>query len=139
MVGTCLCGATRVTIETKPEFIHDCNCNLCRKTGGAWAYFSTAQVQIAGETVSVMRNDKENPAAEVHSCAACYTTTHFGIAKSFTDKHGPIDMVGVNMRLFEVEDINGVEVRFPNGKDWVGEGPFEYRRAPVTLGEGSGW
>lgn len=139
MTSNCLCGAARVTIEAKPEFIHDCNCSLCRKSGGAWAYFSASQVQIDGKTSFAMRKDKKNPAAEVHSCASCATTTHFVMAKSFTDKHGPIDMVGVNMRLFDIADIKGVEVRFPDGKEWSGKGEFGYRREPVTIGEGAAW
>ena len=139
MTATCLCGAVTVKIESKPDFIHDCNCSLCRKSGGAWGYFSSSEVQTNGDTVSVMRNDKEDPAAEVHSCQSCTTTTHFKMAKSFTDKHGPIDMVGVNMRLFNSRDLEGVEVRFPNGKNWSGAGEFEYRRAPVMAGDDSSW
>ena len=86
-----------------------------------------------------MRTDKADPAAEVHSCRSCSTTTHFVLAKSFTDRHGPIDMVGVNMRLFNPVELEGVEVRFPNGKDWSGDGAFEYRRLAVAVGGDTGW
>ena len=139
MTGTCLCGAVSVTIDAKPDFIHDCNCDLCRKSGGAWGYFSASQVSTDGSTSSVMRTDKAKPAAEVHSCRSCSATTHFEMAKSFTDRHGPIDMVGVNMRLFSPMDLEGVEVRFPNGRDWSGDGAFEYRRPAVTVGGDIGW
>lgn len=136
MTGTCLCGAVRVTLAAKPEFIHDCNCDLCRKSGAAWGYFPAAQVSAEGETISAMRVDKPEPAAEVHSCASCAATTHFVIARSFMERHGAIDLVGVNMRLFDLGELNGVEVRFPNGRDWSGEGPFDYRRPAVAV---SGW
>ncbi|GGC24506.1 hypothetical protein GCM10011363_46260 [Marivita lacus] len=139
MTGTCLCGAASITIEAKPDFIHDCNCDLCRKSGGAWGYFSSPQVRTDGPTSSVMRNDKADPAAEVHSCRSCHTTMHFVIAKSFQDQHGPVDIVGVNMRLFELHQIEGVEVRFPNGKDWSGVGAFEYRRPAATIDGQNGW
>lgn len=107
MTGTCLCGAANVTIEAKPDFIHDCNCDLCRKTGGAWGYLSSSQVRIDGPTSSVMRNDKADPAAEVHSCRSCQTTLHFEIAKSFQEQHGPMDIVGVNMRLLQIARARG--------------------------------
>lgn len=139
MTGSCLCGAVKLSIETKPDFIHDCNCTLCRKTGGAWGYFPSTQINTTGETVSVMRTDKIEPGAEVHSCKSCGSTSHFTIAKSFTDKHGPSDLVGVNMRLFDPKDIKGVEVRFPNGQDWSGQGEFEYRRNSLTVGGGIDW
>lgn len=139
MTGQCLCGAVRIVTETVPDFIHDCNCTLCRKSGGAWGYFTSSQVQTCGKTVPVMRCDKEDPAAEVHSCASCFTTTHFVMASSFTDKHGPIDMVGVNMRLFVPNDLLGVEVRFPDGHSWSGQGEFAYRRAELTIGKNPTW
>ena len=38
MTGTCLCGAVTVTVDDRPDYIHDCNCSLCRKAGAAWGY-----------------------------------------------------------------------------------------------------
>lgn len=139
MTGTCLCGAVGVTIDAKPDFIHDCNCTLCRKSGGAWGYFSASQVLVKGATSRVKRTDKPDPAAEVHSCPACSATTHFTMAEAFTERHGPVDMVGVNMRLFSSPDLEGVEVRFPNGQNWSGAGAFDYRRPPVTVKGDIGW
>lgn len=139
MTANCLCGSVSVIIDAKPEFIHDCNCTLCQKSGGAWGYFSPATVHVVGETTSVMRKDKDNPAAEVQSCKSCSATTHFTMAKSFTDQHGPIDMMGVNMRLFDTDSLHGVEVRFPDGKNWTGAGPFEYRRNSMTIGNPEAW
>ena len=139
MTGHCLCGAVSVTIETKPDFIHDCNCNLCRKSGGAWGYFPSAMVTATGDTTSFMRRDKENAAAEVHSCLRCGATTHFVLSAAFKKENPSADQAGVNMRLFDPEDLKGVEVRFPNGKDWVGDGPFEYRRAAMTISDTLPW
>lgn len=139
MTGTCLCGQVNVTIEVRPEFIHDCNCDLCRKSGGAWGYFTSSQVRAEGKTVFVMRHDKQNPATEVHSCAVCGSTTHFGIAQSFVEKHGPVDVVGVNMRLFDPDELVGIKVRFPDGRKWSGTGAFEYRRDPFIIGDGIAW
>lgn len=139
MTGSCLCGSVEISILEKPDFINECNCTLCRKTGAAWGYFSSAQVHTSGKTVSIMRADKNDPFAEVHSCDHCASTTHYTISKSYTDKHGPSDMVGVNMYLFNLNDLKGVEVRFPNGKDWPGQGEFGYRREAVTLGGDHNW
>ena len=67
MTGKCLCGAVSVAIETKPQFINDCNCSLCRKVGAAWGYFPSASVKTTGKTISVARGDKKTPGVEVHS------------------------------------------------------------------------
>jgi hypothetical protein len=139
MTANCLCGAVSVTIEAKPEFIHDCNCSLCRKAGAAWGYFNSTSATITGETASFIRRDKKTPGAEVHSCKICAATTHFVLTKSFREQNESADLVGVNMRLFDPEELKGVEVRFPNGRDWPGEGPFGYRRTAMTISDRLRW
>ena len=139
MTGTCICGAVCISIEAAPEYINDCNCGLCRKSGAAWSYFGTGQVVVTGETISYLRGDKDNPFACVHSCTTCGATTHFTLSEAFQDENPTVDMIGVNMRLFEADALQGVEVRFPNGRDWGGEGAFDYRREAHTIGPGWVW
>lgn len=139
MTANCLCGAVSVTIEAKPDFIHDCNCSLCRKTGGAWGYFPTGMVTSSGDTISYLRQDKANAAAEVHACKTCATTTHWVFSDEFRAQHPEVDLMGVNMRLFDPGDLKDIEVRFPNGNDWAGAGPFDYRRDAMTIGDTTPW
>ncbi len=139
MTGSCLCGSVHVTIEAKPEFIHDCNCNLCRKSGGAWAYYPTGMVAVAGETVKFLRTDKANAAAEVHSCTKCGSTTHWSFSDEFMTANAGVDLMGVNMRIFDPQALTGVEVRYPDGAAWAGAGPFEYRREAMTIRESWPW
>ena len=68
MIANCLCGSVSVTIDAKPDFIFDCNCSLCRKTGSAWGYFKPEAVATDGETVGYARSDKTFAAVDVHSC-----------------------------------------------------------------------
>ena len=139
MTATCLCGDVSVTIDAKPDFIHECNCDLCRKTGAAWGYFSSASVNTSGSTSAYMRRDKPNAGVEVKTCPICGSTTHFELAYAFKAANPGADVVGVNMRLFTAEQLDGVEVRYPNGKAWEGTGPFGYRRAAMTISENSPW
>lgn len=139
MTANCLCGAVSVTVDAKPDFIHDCNCSLCRKSGGAWGYFPTAMVTTSGETISFLRRDKEGAAAEVQSCPNCGTTTHWTFSQAFKTQNETVDLMGVNMRIFDPKDLVGIEVRFPNGAGWSGQGPFEYRRDPMTIGDATSW
>jgi hypothetical protein len=139
MTTTCLCGAVSVTIDAKPAFINDCNCSLCRKTGGAWGYFAPASVTASGETATYSRADKSSPAVDIHSCTSCGTTTHWTRTDAFIAQYQTNDMVGVNMRLFDPEDLTGVEVRYPDGKAWTGGDSFGYRRAALTISETTRW
>ncbi len=140
MTGTCLCGAVDITIDTRPEFIHDCNCSLCRKSGAAWGYFPASAVTMGpSDTATFVRRDKENPAAAIHSCSECGATTHFTLTEAHTRLNPSHDQVGVNMKLFEPDDLDGVEVRYPDGRAWNGKGPFGYRRAPMMICATAPW
>lgn len=39
---SCHCGQIRIDIKKQPDFIHECNCTLCSKSGASWAYFHSA-------------------------------------------------------------------------------------------------
>lgn len=139
MTANCLCGSVSVTIDAKPDFIFDCNCSLCRKTGSAWGYFKPEAVTTDGETVGYARSDKTLAAVDVHSCRSCGATTHWVRTDAFKDTHKVNDMVGVNMRLFDPDLLDGVPVQFPDGKTWTGEGAFGFRRDGFTIGHDARW
>ena len=140
MTGTCICGATEITIEDRPAFIHDCNCGLCRKTGAAWGYFPAAAVSITSTGTRVYeRGDKKDPTAAIHSCPGCGATTHFTASESYARQHPEADQIGVNMKLFDPDQLTGVEVRYPDGKNWAGTGPFGYRRDSITVSQDLRW
>ncbi len=128
-----------LSIAVKPEFILDCDCGLCRKVGAAWGYFESSRVTVTGTTIPFVRKDKPVPVTEIHSCLECGATTHFVHTSSFKERNPSIEQIGVNMKLFEPTELNGVEVRFANGREWSGEGPFEYRRPAMTIGADWAW
>jgi len=124
---SCLCGHVRITLSKRPDFVNECNCTLCSKSGARWAYFHPSEVDIEGVTKGYRREDKEDPAAEVQFCAHCGSTTHFILTASAVSKFGNVQM-GVNMRLAEERDLAGIELRYPDGRAWPGTGGFDYVR-----------
>lgn len=129
---SCLCGQVRLQAP-RPEFINACNCTLCSKTGAYWATLPPPEVTVTGETAAYSRNDKADPAARVNFCPTCGATTHFTLTDSAVAKFGNV-LMGVNMRLADESDLAGVERRFPDGRNWSGEGEFAYLRAPEVIG-----
>ena len=129
----CHCRAVRVAIEALPAFINDCNCSLCRKSGAAWGYFTARQVRVEGETSVFMRSDKDQPAVQIHVCPRCHTTTHWTLTEDFQVKAPDPGATGVNMRLFASNALLGVEIRFPDGAAWSGEGDYGYRRPSFVV------
>lgn len=131
---SCLCGAVHLTPAQRPDFVHACNCTLCRKSGAHWGYLHPDQVTVSGATRCFSRTDKPNPAAQVHFCTTCGTVTHFTLTPWAAEKFGNT-MIGVNMRLADEADLAGLELRFPDGAGWAGEGAFSYLREPWVYGD----
>jgi hypothetical protein len=131
---TCLCGQIRIEIKHKPEFVHECNCTLCRKSGALWAYVHPSEARVEGTTKGYSRNDKDDPAAEIQFCDTCGSTTHFTLTASVVSKFGNSQM-GVNMRLADEQDLAGVELRYPDGQAWAGNGDFDYVREARIIGQ----
>lgn len=130
----CLCGQLSAETATRPEFIHECNCTLCRKSGARWGYFHPDDVSTAGTTSTFSRADKDEPAAQLHFCPVCGTTTHFTLTEAAAAKFGNT-MMGVNLRLADERDLAGIELRFPDGAAWGGAGEFGYVRDSVVIGD----
>lgn len=134
---SCHCGQIRVKTENKPNYINECNCSLCSKTGAAWAYFHPSEVAVEGIAKQYCREDKKEPTAQIHFCETCGSTTHFTLNANAIARFGN-SMMGVNMRLADEQDLAGIELRYPDGRAWPGEGDFGYVRDAHIIGERAG-
>ncbi len=130
---SCLCGDIRIEVCNRPEFINECNCAFCAKSGARWGYFHPSEVGVEGETKGFRRTDKDDPAAELHFCPTCGCTTHFRLTAATIAKLGD-SMMGVNMGLADQAELAGVELRYPDGKSWQGEGEFGFVREAHIIG-----
>ena len=111
MIGACLCGRVQIDVPGPPPYINICNCDYCRKSGGAIGQFPHDQVQISGETRTYVREDMAEAWLTLHFCQVC------GVATHTTGTHGhPTEVVRVNMRLFEASALDGSEVRYLDGR-----------------------
>ena len=133
----CHCGRVSVRTERRPDFIHDCNCTLCQKTGAIWGYFAPREVAVQGTTAGYSRDDKKEPGVSIRFCSNCGATTHFELTEAAIAKFGN-KMLGVNMRLANENDLQGVELRYPNGRAWSGEGDFGYVQEARIIGLSNG-
>jgi hypothetical protein len=43
---SCHCGQIRIEIKKRPDYINECNCTLCSKSGARWAYFHPSEVSV---------------------------------------------------------------------------------------------
>src|SRR3982751_768468 len=122
---SCHCGRIRVETVKRPDFIHECNCTLCSKVGARWGYFHPSEVRVEGRRKAIAGRIRRIRGAQIGFCASCGSTTHFVLTESAVAKHGNVVM-GVNMRVADEGDLGGIELRFPDGRGWSGDGGFDY-------------
>lgn len=133
LIGTCHCGRVGIILKAPPDFVNDCNCSLCRKSGALWGYFDQSQVSVTGDTESYQRADRETPIVNIHFCKECGNTTHWTLTEfggSFVEDP---DRMGANMHLFDRVKLKGVEKRYPNRADWTSGPELEDVSAPEVL------
>jgi hypothetical protein len=103
--SSCHCGRVKLEVASAPEMVKDCNCSLCRRYGGLWAYYTLDQVRIAegdGATDIYMWGDRM---IEIHRCKNCGCVTHWSpVDKSY-------NRMGVNARLMAPEILAKAQVQ----------------------------
>jgi hypothetical protein len=129
----CHCGQITIKLAKRPDFVHECNCTLCAKTGARWAYFHPSEISVEGSARGYCRTDKVEPNAQVQFCPTCGSTTHFVLTEQAIAKFGN-SLVGVNMWLADPDDLAGIELRYPDGQAWSGDGDFAYVREARIIG-----
>jgi hypothetical protein len=116
----CHCGQFHVRVA-KPETITRCNCSICSKLGWALAYYPSDQVEYLSGRARMAPYVHGDRTLTAFHCPTCGCQTHW-IGR---DEHAR--RTGVNARLFDLKDVEGVTVHFLDGADsWkiLGETTF---------------
>lgn len=118
MKGTCPCGGVTVTVPREPEYLNSCDCTLCFRLGALWGYFDPDEVAVAGETKAFRRSDIE-VWLDTNFCPTCSAVVSWTAVRDIGEPR-----MGVNMRLFDPDELIGVPIRFPNGRDGGDDEPW---------------
>jgi hypothetical protein len=131
--GACLCGRVTVRVPGQPTYLNACNCEACTKLGAMWGYYPREEVEIGGEPVTYVREDRSDPYLSFHFCAACGSTINWAPIPGDAP-----DRLGINMRLFDPAELKGVELRFGNRREHDTVEPRRYYREATTFdGQGA--
>ena len=109
--ATCHCGAVRLEIAKPPEKVTECNCSICRRYGALWAYYTTADVQVAPTSPPTDTYIWGDRMVLFHRCPTCGNLTHY------TSANGDSDRVAVNARMMPLSADDPVPVRRFDGAD----------------------
>jgi hypothetical protein len=111
--GACHCGACRIRVPRAPDYVGQCNCSLCRKTGFRGIYFGSDEVEISGDFDSYVRADIDEQFLRTMRCRNCGIATHW---EPLTEP--PHERMGINANLFEPKLLTGIPVREVDGASW---------------------
>jgi hypothetical protein len=101
--GSCHCGAVTLAVPHPPDWVGECNCSLCTKTGSLMAYYPDDEaVTVTGETAVYIWGDRM---IGIHHCPTCGCLTHW---RTLGEDFGKM---GVNARLLDGFDPAAVEIR----------------------------
>lgn len=131
MKGRCVCGRVSLTLPRRPGYINICNCRLCRSTGGAFGYFAPEELAIAGETRDFRRDDLPEVWLTLNFCPNCGSATHWT-----PTGRTELGRIGVNMRLFKQSELDGIEVRYQDGRGVIDETDDFVTTATGRIGDG---
>ena len=110
--GSCHCGAARLTLPSAPETATSCNCSLCRRNGGIWAYYPLGSVVIDGHPGHTEGYACGDRTLTNFRCRTCGISTHWEPIEP-----APHARHGVNLRNFEPAVLESVPVRRFDGAD----------------------
>ena len=113
IAGTCHCGAVGWEFDGVPDKLTSCNCSICRRISGLWAYGTRENIRIRAAQGTVREYIQGDKTLAYCTCQTCGCTTHWA---SLTDD-GPATRIAVNMRMADPKDWADVRVRHFDGAD----------------------
>lgn len=112
--ASCHCGALRLELPRAPRRLLSCNCSICRRNGGLWAYYDSSAIRRVYRRRDVETYAWGDRMIRYVRCRHCGCVLHHERTRKMTDGR-----VGVNMRNCDPAVIAKARVRrFDGAKTW---------------------
>ena len=110
--GSCHCGRVTFAARASFDYVIDCNCSLCRRSGAIFGYYEFGSVSVQGHPENTEEYIWGDRTLRNVRCKTCGVLTHW---EPLDSKPGARH--GVNLRNFEPKLLESVPVRRFDGAD----------------------
>ena len=125
LTGSCHCGAASWTLDGDPGSVTACNCTLCRRYGGLWAYdYEGERIHVMGPTASYVRSDEPEPSLEIRFCPTCAGVVCW---RGLTPEPDGRRRMAVNVRLAPPKSVADLPIDHFDGLDTFTDLPSDGR------------
>jgi hypothetical protein len=107
--GSCHCGAVHIQVPRKPRHLTSCNCSVCRRLAGLWAYYDRHATKVIAPRRALAYYLWGDRALRLYRCVTCGCVTHW-LPTSRASRR-----MGVNFRNFEPGVVASIRVRRIDG------------------------
>ena len=113
---SCHCGSVKIQIPRKPRTLTECNCSICRRTGGRWAYYQAEDVRIRARRGALTSYSWGDRMLLLMRCKRCGCVTHW-----VGEKNPRSGRMGVNTRnVVDPDVLKDVRIRHLDGaRTWT--------------------
>jgi hypothetical protein len=110
--ASCHCGAVVVEADSLPPTVTSCNCSICRRTAGVWAYCTRSTARLVAGHDAVAAYVWNDHVIELYHCRHCGCITHYEAVDKNADSR-----FAINVRCLPPEDVAPLKVRHFDGAD----------------------
>lgn len=110
--GSCHCGAVVMEADSLPPTVTSCNCSICRRIAGLWAYYTRSQARLVAGHDAVAAYAWNDRVIEFYHCRHCGCSTHYESVEK-----NPDSRFAINVRCLSPDELAPLKVRHFDGAD----------------------
>ena len=111
---TCHCGSVVIEADALPATVTSCNCSICARVAGLWAYYTRSEARLVAGHDDVTAYLWGDRMIEFYHCRHCGCSTHYeSVEKNAASRFA------INVRCLSPEELAPLKVRhFDGASTW---------------------
>jgi hypothetical protein len=125
--GACHCGRVTFEVQADLNYVVDCNCSICRRTGALWHPAADTELRVLTSEAELILYQFNTKTAKHYFCGHC------GIHPFIRPRLDP-SRWAFNVRCIDGVDLASIKVRAFDGQNWEATAQAYYDRPKKSPG-----